>query len=62
MTWRFDPQAVDLVWVTGPEQIQTDGIADFGDESTSDIVVDTGDRTNDSSILDQGQRILDGNI
>lgn len=61
MAWKFDAQVIDLRWVVEPEQIQTDGLLDFG-AIESDISLDTGDRTADSSVIDQGVRIIDGNI
>lgn len=62
MAWKFDPQLVDIAWVVEPSQIQTEGVLDLGDQTTSDVSLDTGDRTNDGAVLDQGVRVIDGNI
>lgn len=62
MPWRFDAQAVDLVFVIDTSVPIVSGNVDFGNEITSDLNIDTGDRTNDSSIIDNGLRIIDGSI
>lgn len=62
MPWRFDAQAVDLVFVIDTTVAIVSGNVDFGSEINSDLSIDTGDRTNDSSIIDNGLRVIDGSI
>lgn len=62
MPWRFDAQAVDLVFIIDTSVPIASGNVDFGNEITSDLSIDTGDRTNDTSIIDNGLRIIDGSI
>jgi hypothetical protein len=62
MPWRFDPQAVDLVFVSFGTQQIVSGEVSFGEEIGSDLLLDTGERTNDTSIVDGGLRVIDGSI
>lgn len=62
MPWRFDAQAVDIVFVIDTTVAIVSGSVEFGEEIGSDLSVDTGQRDNDSSIIDNGLRVIDGNI
>jgi hypothetical protein len=62
MPWRFDAQAVDIVFVIDTNVPIESGLLAFGEEIGSDLNVDTGNRENDSSIVDNGLRIIDGSI
>lgn len=60
--WKFDPFAVDLVFVAGGAGQIVSGSLNFGEELFSDLSVDTGERDNENSEIDSGLRIIDGNI
>jgi hypothetical protein len=62
MPWKFDPQAVDIVFVSFSTEQIVSGQIDFGSELSSDLSLDTGERTNDSSVVDGGLRVIDGSI
>jgi hypothetical protein len=62
MPWRFDAQAVEIVFVIDTNVPIESGSLIFGDEIGSDLNVDTGLRDNDTSIVDNGLRIIDGSI
>jgi hypothetical protein len=62
MPWRFDAQAVDIVFVIDTTVAIVSGSVEFGEEIGSDLSVDTGQRDNDTSIIDSGLRVIDGNI
>jgi len=62
MHWKFDAQAVDIIFVIDTTTQVVSGSIEFGDDLTSDLSLDTGDRDNDTSIVDSGLRIIDGNI
>jgi hypothetical protein len=62
MPWKFDAQAVDIIFVIDTTSQIVSGSIEFGDDLTSDLALDTGDRDNDTSIVDSGLRIIDGDI
>jgi hypothetical protein len=62
MPWRFDAQAVDIVFVIDTNTPVISGSIEFGSELDSDLTIDTGNRENDSSIVDNGLRVIDGSI
>lgn len=61
MPWRFDPIAIDLVFIQTMTEIVESGQIDFGSQD-GDLSIDTGLRDNDTSTLDQGLRVIDGSI
>lgn len=62
MPWKFDAQAVDIVFVSFDTESIVSGEIVFGEQDGSDLTIDTGDRTNNTSIIDGGLRIIDGSI
>lgn len=62
MPWRFDAQAVDIVFVIDTNVPIVSGSVEFGEEIGSDLAIDAGNRDNDTSIVDNGLRVIDGSI
>lgn len=62
MPWRFDAQAVDIVFIVDTSEQIVSGSVNFGDEINSDLSLDAGFRDNETSEVDSGLRIIDGNI
>jgi hypothetical protein len=60
VSWRFDYESGDLVFLAVSSSQITDGLTNFGDEVSSDLAIDLGDRENDSSEIDMGLRIIEG--
>jgi hypothetical protein len=58
MPWKFDPFAIDLVWIPPAETITELSDVNFGEQEGGDLTVDTGERTNDISEIDQGLRVF----
>lgn len=59
MPWRFDSTAMDIMWVTPPDQILDEAVLDIGDVG-SDVGFDSGNRENTTTIIDQGVRVTEG--
>lgn len=59
--WKFEPTAIDLIFVQINTQQVVSGETSFGG-AASDLLIDTGNRANDDSVVDQGLRVIDGSI
>jgi len=54
----FSPLTGEFQFITICPQPYASGLANFGDEVTSDLATDCGARDNDTSILDFGDRLI----